>query len=102
LLITVPDKRFTFDRDRRRTKLRHLIEDHQSALNPQVLNLVHLKEWATYVAKLAEGSPDWQTWINQQIEKGYTVHNHVWIMSDIISLMIHLWRNENTIFSLFK
>lgn len=102
LFITIPDKRFTFDRYRQRTKLSHLIDDYKSTQNRSDLNFPHLKEWAIHVEKKKVGSEEYLAWISKQKYKGYSVHNHVWVIADIISLMIHLWRKENIKFSLIK
>jgi SAM-dependent methyltransferase len=87
LFLAIPDKRYTFDRRRRRTSLAHLVEDHRSALPEQQRNLKHLHEWATYVEKLPEESPQWNAWVDDQILNGYCVHNHVWTMDDILDLV---------------
>jgi SAM-dependent methyltransferase len=95
LFVTLPDKRYTFDRRRQRTLLAHLIEDHQSVLPEQQRNLKHLYEWATFVEKLPEKSPQWNAWVDNQIRKGYCVHNHVWTIDDILDLVSYMKDNEN-------
>jgi len=98
LLIAVPDKRSTFDRERERTTLAHLIEDHGSGIDPAILNLPHLKDWATHVEHLKEGSPEWQDWVDREIREGYSVHNHVWIMEDILEVIDYLRREKTRVF----
>ena len=100
LLMAVPDKRFTFDSERERTRLSHLLDDHNSGLDPAVLNLPHLKDWATHVEKLQEGSPEWQEWVDREIREGYSVHNHVWIMEDIREVLDYLKREKDAHFSI--
>ena len=46
LLVSLPDKRYTFDYSRKRTPLAHLEDDHHSSAAPQVRNECHLLEWA--------------------------------------------------------
>lgn len=100
LLIAIPDKRFTFDRERERTTLAHLIEDHGSSLDPAILNLPHLKDWATHVESLKQGSPQWQEWVDREIREGYSVHNHVWVMADLLEVIDYLKREKNASFSI--
>ncbi|MHB1391308.1 MAG: methyltransferase domain-containing protein [Thermoleophilia bacterium] len=99
LLIAVPDKRFTFDRERQRTTLAHLIQDHGSDLDPAELNIPHLKDWATHVEKLQEGSPEWREWVDREIREGYSVHNHVWVMDDLREVIDYLEREKNVSFA---
>jgi predicted SAM-dependent methyltransferase len=95
LLMAVPDKRFTFDKDRERTRLSHLIEDYDSEEAAAVLNIPHLKDWATHVEKLAEGSPEWQEWVDREMREGYSVHNHVWVREDILEIIDYLRQEKN-------
>jgi SAM-dependent methyltransferase len=92
LYLTLPDKRFTFDRGRPRTPLSHLIEDHHSPLPPRERNLGHLKEWATFVEGLEPESEAWKRFVDYEYAKGYSVHNHVWILEDILELLSYLDR----------
>jgi SAM-dependent methyltransferase len=91
LFMAIPDKRYTFDRRRPRTPLAHLISDYQSTLPAQELNKGHLLEWAEHVEQLAPGSADFERWVSEQLEHGYSVHNHVWVAQDILE-MLH-WMN---------
>lgn len=92
LFMAIPDKRFTFDAARKRTPLAHLIADAESSVAPKYRNFPHLVEWATHVEKLPVNSEAWRTWIDGQFNAGYAVHNHVWILEDILALIKHLWK----------
>lgn len=94
LMLALPDKRFTFDAGRNRTTLAHLIEDHRSDVPPLLRNRCHLEEWATHVENLAPGSKERESWIQTKLAKGYSVHNHVWIPVDILTLLA--WLNRET------
>jgi SAM-dependent methyltransferase len=87
LLISLPDKRYTFDHARARTTLAHLQEDHASAAPPQERNLAHLHDWAEHVEGLAPGTEAYQQWIARQRAHGFAVHNHVWVLQDILALL---------------
>jgi len=90
LLISLPDKRYTFDRRRRRTPLAHLEEDHHSDAPPQLRNECHLREWAEHVEGLRPGSAELEAWMAEQRRIGFAVHNHVWVLQDVLELVMHL------------
>lgn len=92
LLMAIPDKRFTFDRGRQRTPLTHLIADSETHLPAHELNKCHLLEWAEHVEHLTPGSAAFDRWVAQQVEQGYSVHNHVWVAQDVLE-MLH-WMNQ--------
>ena len=90
LLIALPDKRYMFDRPRKRTTLEHLIADHASQAATRDRNRVHFEEWATHIENLPPRSPEWQAWVTHAYECGGMVHNHVWVAADILRLLKHL------------
>lgn len=90
LLITLPDKRYTFDHRRKRTPLAHLEEDHRSTADPQLRNACHLLEWAEHVEGLAPGSAPFEAWVAEQRRRGFAVHNHVWVLQDVLELLEHV------------
>lgn len=102
LMLTLPDKRFTFDAHRRRTPLSHLVADHQSREPPELRNRDHLEDWATHVESLPHGSSERATWIEAQLRSGYSVHNHVWIPTDIVELVEWLNRTSTTRWNLLR
>jgi len=95
LFLAVPDKRFTFDRDRQRTPLQHLVDDNTSTLGVKDLNFDHLKDWATHVERLDPDSQEWKDWVDNQYQHGYSVHNHVWQIEDLLELLGHLAEKHN-------
>ena len=90
LLISLPDKRYTFDYRRKRTPLTHLETDHHSSADPQVRNECHLLEWAEHVERLEPGSVEFEAWVAEQRRRGFAVHNHVWVVQDVLELLEHL------------
>ena len=90
LMISLPDKRYTFDRRRPRTTLAHLEADHQSSADPQIRNECHLLEWAELVEGLTPGSREFDAWVVEQKQRGFAVHNHVWVLQDIVEMLEHL------------
>jgi SAM-dependent methyltransferase len=87
LLISLPDKRYTFDFRRQRTPLAHLEADHQSSADPQARNECHLLEWAEHVERLQPGSAAFEGWVAEQRRRGFAVHNHVWVLQDVVELL---------------
>lgn len=102
LLMALPDKRYTFDRGRRRTPLAHLVADSRNNLEPRLKNFEHLVEWATHVEGLEAGSGEWKAWIEERFENGFAVHNHVWVLQDVLRLVLHLYRRRVASFALVK
>lgn len=102
ILISVPDKRYTFDSPRRRTRLSHLLKDYIHPDPPHEKNLPHLKDWATHVEGLKPDSPEWKTWIDRQLISTYVVHNHVWTSQDIILLILYLYTRPSSRFQLYR
>lgn len=89
VLLAVPDKRYTFDAPRRRTRLAHLLDDARSPLPPRLRDLDHLLDWATHVERLPRSSPEWGHFVLEQLERGYSVHNHVWVARDLLRVLRH-------------
>ncbi len=102
LLISLPDKRYTFDHRRRRTTLAHLDADHHSTADPQVRNECHLLEWAEHVERLQPGSAELDAWVAEQRRRGFAVHNHVWVLQDILELLVHLRERYGVAFRLVR
>jgi len=61
VFMALPDKRFSFDKERKRTLLSHLIDEHENPLENRLKNLDHLIDWATYVEKLKKFSEKWKS-----------------------------------------
>lgn len=102
LLVSLPDKRYTFDRRRARTTLAHLEADHRSQDDPQLRNECHLLEWAEHVERLTPGSPESDAWIAEQKRRGFAVHNHVWVLQDILELLAHLRARYDVAFAVVR
>lgn len=79
LFMAVPDKRYTFDRNREITTLEHLIKDHE--LGPCGSKEEHFRE----IEKLE----------NRHIDRDYSIHYHVWTMKEIKELLTYMINVEN-------
>jgi len=83
IYLGLPDMRDTFDRERTRTTLEHLIDDHRST--PAELaqrNLFHYREWAQHVNDLDDpGRRD--LWAELLQAADYPIHFHCWNPEDL-------------------
>lgn len=92
IFLAVPDKRFTFDRDRELTPLAHLITDHAATPAQRAqLDRPHFKEWATFVDKLPPAELD--TRADFLMEINYSIHFHTFMLQSFLDI-IHYMRTE--------
>lgn len=92
VFLAVPEKTRTFDRDRPRTTLQHLIDDYQHPSAER--DYEHFKEFAGIshqdpTQKEAEAKRLYDT--------NYSIHYHVFIQEDVVELIKR--GNQNNIFS---
>lgn len=81
LYLAVPDKRYTFDRDRASTPYEHLVKDHESG--PESSRLEHFREWASCFHQEAEREQK----ALELIEKKYSIHFHVWTGPEFLNFL---------------
>jgi SAM-dependent methyltransferase len=74
IYLAVPDKRYTFDRNRNVTPLEHLADDHRDG--PERSRRQHYEEWARYVDEVAEERVPAHA--DELLERSYSIHFHVW------------------------
>ena len=74
LFVSVPDKRFTFDRDRPVTDLEHIIRDWREG--PRWSRMQHYAEWAGLVERIPESSVLDRA--SKLTRLNYSIHFHVW------------------------
>jgi SAM-dependent methyltransferase len=70
----LPDKRYTFDKERPLTTLEHFIADFKEG--PAARNIEHYREWGKFVANINED--DIETFAREQNAAGVNIHFHVW------------------------
>ena len=83
LFLALPDKRLTFDRDRPRTTLAHLIADHVD--RGAASRLAHFEEYSRLVHK--KSGDELARDIADLLARNYSIHFHVWIPEDIAALL---------------
>lgn len=81
LYLSIPDKRYNFDRDRPVTPLPHLVRDHREG--PAVSRREHYREWVRLVAHRADGEAAEQE-ADRLMAMRYSIHYHVWTRKNIL------------------
>ncbi|RRR72211.1 MAG: methyltransferase domain-containing protein [Candidatus Viridilinea halotolerans] len=87
LYVAIPDKRYTFDRDRELTSLDHLIRDHTEG--PAWSKRHHFEEWTRLVNKVEDES-EAQQQIEHLIAIDYSIHYHNWTQIELLELLVAL------------
>ncbi len=86
LFLALPDKRLTFDRDRPRTTLAHLIADHRDG--GEASRADHYLEYVRLVDHVAADAAVGQA--EQLMARRYAIHFHVWVPEDLRQLLGYL------------
>jgi SAM-dependent methyltransferase len=90
LYLAIPDKRFTFDRDRPVTTYDHLKRDYLES--PEWSETAHYTEWIRCVGKETD-----EARLKQRIEtiqaSGDNIHFHVWTQREMLQLILDLRRD---------
>lgn len=85
LYMAVPDKRYTFDRDRHVTFLEHLLQDYTEGTEWSKLS--HFQEWTRLVDKYPEDKV--ATRVQQLVEINYSIHFHVWTQIEFLQMLLY-------------
>ncbi len=84
LYYTVPDKRFTFDKERELTNFEHLVLDDKNEGNVSHYN--HYYEWVRYCGKIED-----EAMIKERIESlikiNYSIHFHTWELYSFLDFL---------------
>ncbi len=87
--IAVPEKRFTFDKDRQITPLEHVIKDHLDG--PDWSLAAHYDEWCRCVDGLSGGSHAQK--VALMLEQRSNIHFHVWDYPAMLDLFSYVARH---------
>jgi SAM-dependent methyltransferase len=95
IYMAIPDMRRTFDRDRRRTSLAHIIADHRNG--PEASREQHFWEWVTLVEphfgrKYAGVAIEAR--VRELMAQDYSIHFHTFILEDVHALFEHCAKIE--------
>lgn len=78
VFLGIPDKRYTFDRNRPVTTFEHLLRDHTEG--PHLSKAAHFEEWAT----LAEDANIRGRSARELMDIDYSIHFHVWTQAELL------------------
>lgn len=84
LYLTIPDKRFTFDRRRDVTPREHLIRDYEEG--PSWSRHQHFVEWVRHVQGVQDPLQI-ETNVQALEEIGFSIHFHAWTQREILDLL---------------
>ena len=87
IFLVVPDKRFTFDKDRPETPFEHILEDFNEG--PGLNKRQHFEEWSKLVDG-AEGDKAIKDRADHLIEMDYSIHYHVWSPKNMLEYFVRL------------
>ncbi len=91
LYLALPDKRYSFDKNRKRTTLQHLINDH--VLGPNLSRWDHYKEWPKFVEPhfgREYKEEEIELRAHELMDSSYSIHFHVWEPQDVLELINYL------------
>jgi predicted SAM-dependent methyltransferase len=97
LYLAVPDKRYTFDRDRPVTPLEHLLRDESEG--PAWSRRQHFEEWVRLVNKV-EDALEAEKKIAALLEMDYSIHYHVWTQTEFLTLILDLQQRREPAFEI--
>lgn len=87
LYMNIPDKRYTFDKERPVTSLSHLLQDYKNEATPET-STPHYQEWLTMV-ELKKKDPVVTT-LEELTGEQYRIHFHVWLPDSMPELLNYL------------
>jgi predicted SAM-dependent methyltransferase len=87
LYLALPDKRYTFDRNRPVTALEHLIRDYHEG--PERSCRGHFEEWVRIVNGVTD---DLQAagQVEHLMAMEYSIHYHCWTQREMMEMLLHL------------
>jgi SAM-dependent methyltransferase len=89
LYMALPDKRYTFDRERSVTPLQHIIRDYDEG--SKWSRKSHFEEWSRLIDKVPEDRVALHA--ERLAEKNYSIHFHVWTQIEFLELLMYC-RNQ--------
>jgi GT2 family glycosyltransferase/glycosyltransferase involved in cell wall biosynthesis/SAM-dependent methyltransferase len=89
VFLALPDKRFTFDKNRQKTSLHHLIQDHLDG--PTTSRFEHFREWPEFVephfGRFYETKEEIDLRARELMNQNYSIHYHVWEPEDVYEML---------------
>lgn len=87
--LSLPDKRFIFDRDRETTSYEHLVRDHEQG--PEVSRHAHYVDVVRHAEKVAEDSAV-EARVAVLEQQSFRIHFHCWTQTEMLELLVKLQR----------
>jgi len=84
LYLVVPDKTYTFDKERPSTTIEHIVRDYEEG--PEWSREIHYREYARMVDRAAAGEAE-DLRARHLMEMDYSIHFHVWTKSEFLALL---------------
>jgi predicted SAM-dependent methyltransferase len=81
--IGIPDKRFSFDKERTLTSFNHLVDDYHNKND----HFQHYMEWAKYVNEISNENEILKQ-AQHLYQMQYSIHFHVWDYSSFVNFLI--------------
>lgn len=87
LYLCLPDKRYTFDKEREVTPFEHLVRD--STKGPSSSRMEHLRDWVVNVEHQSNETQI-QNRISKIVSMDYRVHYHVWTQYEMLEFITQM------------
>jgi SAM-dependent methyltransferase len=84
LYVAIPDKRYTFDRDRPVTPLDHLLRDYREG--PAWSRRQHFEEWTRLVSRITDEGKAARE-VHDLMAKRAPIHFHVWTQAEMLEML---------------
>ncbi|CAG1771071.1 putative S-adenosylmethionine-dependent methyltransferase [uncultured bacterium] len=92
IYLAIPDKNFTFDKDRERTKLEHIIKDFRNGvINVDEEHLIDFLKFAARM-KIPDSKEERSSLFNKELYR--SIHVHIWTWGDCVEFIRFLIANE--------
>lgn len=86
LILLLPDRRRTFDRDREPTPLSHLVDDHQRGVTS--VDDDHIAEFLARTGSALPAEPD-ERKVAFDLHRRRSIHVHVWDPDEFFEVLVH-------------
>ena len=83
LVLAVPDRDRTFDREREVTSLAHLIEDYAQPSRER--DYAHYEDFYAHAFKVA--AADYRATVDARFAESYAIHYHVWTLDTFLAMV---------------
>lgn len=97
LFLTIPDKRYTFDKNRPITTWKHLLQDYK--MGPENSKCQHFEEWVKLVENI-EDPKNAKEKMESLLSEDCRIHFHVWTQTEVLDFFCKLKKKMKFIFEI--